>query len=205
MPYQGTTGPQGSWEETYRKTPASELPWNSGMADGDLMDLVASGKVPPGRAWDLGCGPGHDAAYLSQKGWNVTAVDISPTALQLARDTARKAGMEEKITFLAADVLALPGPGDAVLVHDRGCFHTLPSDSWETYHRTVSGLLGKGGILALKVFSSKMPSGRGPFRFTPEGVREVFGADFELAEIKEGFFSGPYKPVSLFCVFVKRA
>jgi SAM-dependent methyltransferase len=201
--YQGTTGPHESWEETYRKTPPLDLPWNSGMVDGDLRDLLEKDSLPSGKAYDLGCGPGNDAAFLAKEGWEVTAVDIAPSALDLARATARKAGVEGKIKFLLADVLKLHPSGNAQLVHDRGCFHTLPSVFWEEYRRTVAGLLSEGGTLALKVFSFKMPAGFGPYRFTPGEIQKVFGGDFELKEVKEGIFHGPRKPFSLFCVLAK--
>jgi SAM-dependent methyltransferase len=201
--YPGTTGPHGSWEETYRATPALDLPWNSGMEDGDLRDLLDASSWVPGQAYELGCGPGNDAAYLAQKGWDVTAVDIAPSAIGLSRETARKAGVEGKIKFKVSDVLALPKAGDAMLVHDRGCFHTLPSPLWADYLRTVTGLLMKGGILALKVFSFKMPAGPGPYRFTPEEIQKVFGREFELKDAKEGVFHGPRQPYSLFCVLTK--
>jgi len=202
--FAGNTGPQGSWEETYAKTPPGDLPWNAGMADGDLRDLVETGSVPKGRAYDLGCGPGHDAVYLSQSGWDVTAVDLAPSAIALARETARAAGVESKIHFQAADVLSLkPEIPPATLVHDRGCFHTLPSNLRAGYVGTVAGLLGKGGVLALKVFSFKEPQGRGPYRFTPEELKEIFGVPWECLGMKEGVFHGPRKPFSLFCVFRK--
>ena len=202
--YHGTTGPHESWEETYRKIHPSELPWNAGMVDADLRDLLETVSVPPGKAYDLGCGPGNDAAYLTQQGWKVTAVDIADSAIALARDTARKAGVEGKIKFLVADVLTLKKTKDAQLVHDRGCFHTLPSKYWEDYCRTVAGLLTKGGILTLKVFSFKMPEGFGPYRFRPEEIQELFEIDFELKDIKEGIFHGPRQPFSYFCVLAKR-
>ncbi len=202
--YHGTTGPHESWEETYRKIHPSELPWNAGMVDGDLRGLLETASISPGKAYDLGCGPGNDAAYLSQRGWKVTAVDVAESAIALARKTARKAGVEGKIKFLVADVLALLGTRDAQLVHDRGCFHTLPSKYWDDYRRTVAGLLMKGGILALKVFSFKMPEGFGPYRFKPGEIKKIFSGDFELKDIQEGIFHGPRQPFSFFCVLVKK-
>lgn len=205
--YKGTAGPLGSWEETYLHTAPGELPWNAGMADSDLRSLLEASLPEPGKAYDLGCGPGHDAAYLANHGWHVTAVDISPAALKLAGETAAKAGVEGKIKFEAADVLALKGRGDAALVNDRGCFHTLPSNKWGDYARVVSELLMKNGLLALKVFSfkeTKMTGGAGPFRFTQDDLEDVFEGDFELTALKESVFHGPRKPYALFGVFRKK-
>ncbi len=202
--YQGTTGPHESWEASYQKTQPSDLPWNAGMVDADLRDLLETGSIPFGNAYDLGCGPGNDASYLSQQGWSVTAVDIAESAIALARETARKAGVEGKIKFLVADILSLKKTGEAQLVHDRGCFHTFPSKIWDEYRRTVAGLLTQDGVLALKVFSFKMPPGFGPYRFTPDEILKVFKEDFELKDLKEGVFHGPRQPFSFFCVLTKR-
>ena len=199
--YKGATGRLGSWEETYRGMPAEELPWNAGEADKDLLALLASGRVPRGKAYELGCGPGNDAAELARQGWKVTAVDIAPAAVRLARATARRRGVTGRISFKVGDVLALRGKADAALVHDRGCFHTLPSKLWGDYRRTAAGLLDAGGILALKVFSHRAAAGRGPYRFKPEEVLKVFSDGFEAVSIKNGFFHGPARPHALFCVF----
>ena len=202
--YKGTTGSGETWEETYRLTDPGDLPWNAGMADSDLRDSLEALQLQPGKAYELGCGPGNDAAYLAEEGWKVTAVDISPSAIKLARETAAKAGVEGKIQFVTADVLALPGKGDAVLVVDRGCFHTLPSETWHDYVKVVSGLLRKGGILALKVFSFKEPDGARPYRFTEGELENIFERHFELASVKETIFQGPREPYALFGVFRKR-
>jgi SAM-dependent methyltransferase len=201
--FRGTTGRRDSWEATYREIPAAELPWNAGSADGDLQGLLAAGAVPKGRAFDLGCGPGNDAAFLAGRGWSVTAVDIAPSAVALARKRARQEGVEEKIRFVVGDVLDLKAAKGAALVHDRGCFHTLPSELWKEYSRVVGGLLAPGGVLALKVFSHKEPAGRGPYRFREAELRKVFGDGFECLSIRDAVFHGPALPKALFCVFRK--
>src|SRR5579862_8045575 len=38
-------------------------------------------KLKPGRALDLACGTGRNAVWLSENGWQVTAVDRSPIAI----------------------------------------------------------------------------------------------------------------------------
>lgn len=40
---------------------------------------------------DVGCGHGRDAKYLSEKGFNVTAIDLSEELLSIAMETAPKA------------------------------------------------------------------------------------------------------------------
>jgi SAM-dependent methyltransferase len=70
--------------------------------DSDLVE-VASAMVP-GKALDLGCGQGQDSVWLAQRGWIVTAVDRSPSAVADARELARAAGVDRTIVFDVADL-----------------------------------------------------------------------------------------------------
>jgi SAM-dependent methyltransferase len=98
--------------------------WESFYAEGRRswsgrpnVSLVAeAGDLPPGRALDIGCGQGGDAIWLAQRGWTVTGVDVSETALAVAASHAQDAGVAEAITWERCDVGAsLPeGPFDLV-------------------------------------------------------------------------------------------
>src|SRR5437868_12134070 len=50
----------------------------------------------PGRVIELGCGTGTNSILLAQQGFEVTAVDISPLALEQARGKAASAGVTSK-------------------------------------------------------------------------------------------------------------
>ena len=64
------------WDVRYRECDGAM--W-SGRPNGRLVAEVAA--VTPGRALDLGCGEGADAIWLAQRGWTVTAIDISEVAV----------------------------------------------------------------------------------------------------------------------------
>jgi SAM-dependent methyltransferase len=53
-----------------------------------------AGPLAPGTALDLGAGEGGDALWLAGRGWRVTAVDVSPTALDRLAARAAEAGVE---------------------------------------------------------------------------------------------------------------
>jgi len=86
------------WEEHYGER---ERIW-SGRVNVQLAAVVAN--VPPGRALDLGCGEGGDALWLAEKGWHVTAVDVSETALGRASAEARARGVLDRIDFQHHDL-----------------------------------------------------------------------------------------------------
>ena len=57
--------------------------------------LVAEAAgLAPGTALDAGAGEGADAIWLAERGWQVTAVDVSGVALGRAAEHAAKAGDE---------------------------------------------------------------------------------------------------------------
>ncbi|KAB2343377.1 class I SAM-dependent methyltransferase [Actinomadura rudentiformis] len=73
------------WEERYS---SHEHIW-SGRPN---VQLVAeTSELTPGTALDVGCGEGADAVWLAERGWKVTAVDYSTTALErgAANDTTK--------------------------------------------------------------------------------------------------------------------
>lgn len=89
-----------------------------------VVDLV--GALPPGRACDVGSGPGRNGLWLAQHGWSVTAVDASAVALAQAADRFAAAGQE--LRSVHADVLAwLPEPAayDLVVLAN---LHLLPDE-----------------------------------------------------------------------------
>lgn len=52
------------------------------------------GRLDPVRALDVGCGEGADAVWLSARGWEVTALNVSQVALDRASAAARAAGIQ---------------------------------------------------------------------------------------------------------------
>jgi SAM-dependent methyltransferase len=91
------------WEQHWsrgERTPdeARELP------DAHLAAELAG--LEPGAALDAGCGNGRNAIWLAKKGWRVTAVDVSPSALAIARRAASEAGAAPagRITWVQANL-----------------------------------------------------------------------------------------------------
>ncbi len=59
-----------------------------------LMEIAKSRK--PGTALDVGMGQGRNSIWLAQQGWDVTGFDPAEKAVALARETARKLGVNLK-------------------------------------------------------------------------------------------------------------
>jgi SAM-dependent methyltransferase len=90
--------------------------------------VTEAADLHPGRALDAGCGHGAEALWLASRGWRVTAVDYSVTALDIARSRAKAIGADvaERIEWNEGDLATwAPPPGyyDLVIslyVHVQG-------------------------------------------------------------------------------------
>ncbi len=98
-----TSRTQDFWEDHYGK---SDRVW-SGRANPVLVSTVEA--MTPGTALDLGCGEGGDAIWLASHGWQVTAADVSPTAISRAQAAAQAAGVGDRISWEEHDfTVSLP-------------------------------------------------------------------------------------------------
>lgn len=68
-----------------------------------------------------------NAVYLAGQGFDVTAIDLAPTALEAGRERAREAGVTVK--WIQADVLNPPALAPFDLIFDRGCYHGVRRQS----------------------------------------------------------------------------
>ena len=189
------------WEEHYRTTEVESMPWYYTEMDPDLAVALRAMGVTGGRCLDLGTGPGTQAMALAEYGFDVTATDISETAVRDAEKRAAEKGL--KVRFLADDILDTKLTGEFSFVFDRGCFHTLAPERRPDYVEIVKGLIAPGGILFLKVMShmETLLEG-GPYRFTPGDIHDLFVPAFEVHSIEETVFHGTLdpKPLALFCI-----
>ncbi|GAA2927954.1 class I SAM-dependent methyltransferase [Kitasatospora cinereorecta] len=189
------TSGAGAWWDGFYEDRSRPVPFFVAKPDESLASYVDRGLVRPGRALDLGCGPGRNALYLASRGFEVDAVDLSPGAIAWAEERAREAGAD--IRFHCGDAFAEDAPGGPYdLVHDSGCFHHLPPHRRVSYLALMDRVLVPGGQLALTCFASGgMGSERpdvelyrtaelhGGLAYTPESLRWIF-AELEEVELR---------------------
>ncbi len=183
-----------NWEELYRNDGVEALPWYWPPIDPDLETALARHPVPKGRALDQGTGPGTQAIALAERGFEVTASDVSPAALAFAARQAKARGAT--ITFVEDDVLATRLTEPFQLIFDRGCFHVIDPEKRPIYVESMRRLLAPSGWLFLKTFSHLQPGTEGPFRFAPADIQRLFGdsGQFKVIETSETVYQGQLDP-----------
>jgi 2-polyprenyl-3-methyl-5-hydroxy-6-metoxy-1,4-benzoquinol methylase len=126
-------------------------PWDNKAPKDTVVAWQTQGLVH-GDVLDIGCGLGDNAVYLAQQGFNVTGLDISPTALITAERRAKDAAVSVK--FAPADSTKLDGYTDAFdTVVDSGMFHCLDDDGKRRYAAAVHRASRDGATLLLSCFS----------------------------------------------------
>ena len=120
---------QADWDHRY----GGDQLW-SGNPNGTLVKEIRGSRA--GRALDVGAGEGGDAIWLAEQGWNVTASDISQTALDKVAAEAERRGL--RIECQQADA---NGPD----VFEHGAFD-LVSAQYASIPRTPDGR-GLGNLL----------------------------------------------------------
>ena len=165
-------------------------PW-VGPARSELVNLVETGVLTPGRAVDLGCGEGDNAIFLAQHGFDVTAVDSAPSALAKARVKASEAEVE--VDFIVDDLTHLrvvTGTFDVIV--DYGTFDDLSPRNRRSYVEQVVPLAKPGAKFLLWCFEwHPQPFERlvlAVLRFTgimlrPGEVKHWFAPHFDIERI----------------------
>ncbi|MCE9591331.1 MAG: class I SAM-dependent methyltransferase [Planctomycetes bacterium] len=176
-----------TWEEHYQ---TGNLPWDSGSVDEDLPHTLDLLKLHTGNALEIGCGTGTHAIALAKRGFTgVTATDVSPKAIEMARAKARDAGAAT-IDFKVHDILAsAPAPaGWAQFVFDRGVFHSVSDGQRPIFARRVADALAPGGWWLTLCGNADDKTPGGPPRLTAAHIAGVVEPLFEVHAIDRSNF-----------------
>ena len=137
---------RGSAEWNATGEPMRQLVYRSMRESFEGEPLAARGA----RLLDLGCGTGVNAVRFAQSGYAVTGIDISPTAIGMARRLAAEQRLN--VDFRVGDVLELDGIADAsfAVATDIGCLHMLVRTAHRrSYLHSVRRVLEPGGSFFL--------------------------------------------------------
>jgi SAM-dependent methyltransferase len=111
---------ESDWDHRYD----GDTPMWSGNPNGTMVQEVRD--LTPGRVLDVGAGEGGDAIWLAERGWRVTATDISSRALARVAAEVERRGL---------DVECLHRDANALEAFDAGVYD-LVSMQYGAMHRT---------------------------------------------------------------------
>ncbi|KAL1515599.1 hypothetical protein AB1Y20_002219 [Prymnesium parvum] len=182
--------------------------WSSGLQPGQLFDVggasptllgcLSRGNYAPRRgmkAFVPGCGRAYDALALAKHGFDeVVALDLSPTAVEAARDFVAASSDEaaSKVRCETGDFFAHEAQYDFIWDCTFLCaLDPTVREQWAARHRQ---LLTPEGVLASCVFPICDKEGGPPFALSPELVRgllEPTGLKCEVVEVPQSEYHQP--------------
>ncbi len=166
------------WDDIYRTMPLERIPWHSEKPPESLVRNVR--KLKHGNALDLCCGAGTNSIFLAKNGFMVTAIDISESAVDIAKMRAGKEGV--KVDFRVGDVLDFD-PGKKIdFAFDRGCFHHVPLSKRMEFAVNLAGFVKPGGKFQLMAFSDRNGFEKS---LEKEDIKKIFSPYFDVEEIDE--------------------
>lgn len=175
-----------AWDQRYAQT---ELVWSAGPNRFFAEEVE---HLSPGRALDLGTGEGRNAIWLAERGWETTAVDFSPVAIEKARSLAAARGCS--VSWAVEDLLSFrpePGAFDLVAVV---YIHLVPEQRRRLLQIASRALAPGGRLVVIGHHSDNLTEGVGgpqdrSILFTPEEIvaeldgLQVVRADRVLREV----------------------
>src|SRR5712672_2910354 len=171
------TMPQDLFENAYKGEDhelglGTRPPWSIGEPQPELAALIEQGKFHSD-VLDVGCGEAAVSLHLAERGFTTVGLDLSSTAIELAKAEAAKRGLTNA-TFDVADISAFTGyDGRFGTIVDSTLFHSIPVDAREGYQQSIVRAAAPGASYFLLVFDRAG---------IPEGLANPVTAD-ELREI----------------------
>jgi SAM-dependent methyltransferase len=127
-------------------------PWSIGAPQPELLALIEQGKFH-GNVLDVGCGEAAVSLYLAERGHHTVGLDLSPTAIDLARREAEKRGLKNA-TFEVADISDFTGYDNCFdTIVDSTLFHSIPVEAREGYQQSIVRAAAPGASYFALVFA----------------------------------------------------
>lgn len=136
----------------------------------DALDDATDALLPTsGRALDIACGAGGETLWLAARGLDVTAVDVSSKAAELAQRAVSAAGLDHRVEVMVHDLddgLPPSMSGYDVIVCQRFRDTSLYGEIVER--------LGRGGIAVVTVLSETGTASPGSFHAPSRELATAF-------------------------------
>lgn len=143
-----------NWEQQYRQPDgfftSKNCPFllSENCLDTDFEKTIKNLDLANCKVLDIGTGTGDQAIYLAKKKFDVTGIDVSATAIRLAKEKASNSQLD--IKFLEDNILACQLKEKFDLIIDRGCLTLIPDQYKPDYFISLKQLLKNDGYFFIK-------------------------------------------------------
>lgn len=165
------------WNKRYLD---DDTPWDFGGVPADLKAFLKK-KGKGAKVLIPGCGSGYEIKAFIEAGYDVTAIDFAPFAVERAK---RLVGPDYESNVLLGDFFQHDFPGEYFdLIYERGFVCALPPDRRPAYRDRVAQLLKYRGLLIGYYYYNKPSLLEGPpYGFAWGTADELFSRYFLLVK-----------------------
>lgn len=166
------------WDQIYQSKSAA---WDLKTPTPAFIDLLSCEYFADRRRMlVVGCGYGYDAIEGAKKGFDVTALDFSETAIDFARELTQKEKVN--VNFLVEDLFNLSDKYSNAfeIIFDYVTYCAIDPKRRKEYSEKISELLVPDGIFAIILFPIEKRIGGPPFEVDVDEATELFSEKLEL-------------------------
>jgi len=165
------------WNSRYLK---DDTPWDFEGVPADVRTFLKK-KGKGAKVLIPGCGSGHEIAAFADAGYDVTAIDFAPFAVERAR---RMVGPELAKRVLLGDFFQYDFPSEAFdVIYERSFVCSLTPDRRHAYRDRMAQLLKYRGLLIGYYYYNKPVLSEGPpYGFAWSTADDLFAQYFILVK-----------------------
>ncbi|MCK5895274.1 MAG: methyltransferase domain-containing protein [Cocleimonas sp.] len=159
-----------NWERAYQ---TGKTGWDRGGISPNLDYWLDHPQIKPCRILVPGCGNGYEVLYLAEKGFDVVAIDIAPTAVENVKKQLEDAQLAAEVVLADFFVWKPELPFDAIYEQTSLC--ALQPEQWVSYEQCLYHWLTPNGKL-LAQFMQTNEEGGPPFHCGISNMLDLFPA-----------------------------
>ncbi len=156
---------------------AGKTPWDFGGVPSALKSFLERSSVP-GRVLIPGCGSGYEVQAFHAAGYDVSAIDFSPAAVEQAKRVL--GSLAERVIlgdFFTYDL----GQRRFDIIYERTFLCSMTPSRWPEYvNRTADLLLPRGRLIGVFLYAGQRSPSGPPFPLTEPEAEQLFNKRFKL-------------------------
>lgn len=164
-----------------------------GLEPGDFLDELIS-LCPPSentKVLDIGCGEGKDAVYMAQKGYDVSAFDLTENGIRKTIRLASDKGVN--INAYVDDINTFEPDDKYDIIYSTGTVQYLFDENKKSFFEKIEKMTKPNGIVFFNVFVEKSflelpPDWDYEEKMWKSGELFTYLADWKIERIDEVIF-----------------
>ncbi len=168
------------WDERFAQ---GYTPWDQHGVP--AIFAACAQAMPRGAVLIPGCGSAHEAGWLAQHGYTVTAIDFSAAAIEAARAQLVNVPNGGSVDLQQADFFTFEPRERPRWIYERAFLCALPPGKRRDYARRMAQLADPGCLLTGLFFLGDTGKKGPPFGIDDAELDALLSADFERVDTRD--------------------